>query len=86
MSSGMAVSGLSRGAHTVSYEPASGWVAPASQSVNILANQLTVTNALYAGLGYSFTTITGTLGSSGSEDGTNEAALFDTPVGICVDG
>lgn len=84
-SSGMAVSGLSRGTHTVSYEPASGWVAPGNQSVNILANQLTVTNGLYTGLGYYFTTIAGTVGSSAFADGTGAAALFDTPVGLCVD-
>ena len=85
MSNGMIVSGLSRATHTVSYKPASGWVAPANQSVSILANQLTVTNGLYTGLGYSFTTIAGTVGNSAFADGTNGAALFDTPVGICVD-
>ena len=53
--------------------------------MNILANQLTVTNGLYTGLGYFFTTIAGTVGSSAFADGTNEAAWFDTPVGTCVD-
>ena len=85
MSSGMTVSGLSRGAHTVSYAPASGWIAPASQSVSILANQVTVTNGHYNGLGYSFATIAGTVGNSAFADGTNESALFDTPVGLCAD-
>ena len=84
MSNGMVVSGLSRGTHTVSYQPASGWVAPANQSVSILANQLTVTNGFYTGLGYLFTTIAGTVGSNAFADGTNGTALFDTPVGICV--
>jgi hypothetical protein len=85
LGSGMVVSGLSSGTHTVSYESASGWVAPASQSVNVLANQLTVTNGLYTGLGYSFTTIAGTVGGSGFADGINDSALFYTPFGICMD-
>jgi hypothetical protein len=85
MSNGMVVSGLSRGTHTVAYKSASGWVAPANQSVSILANQTTVTNGLYTGLGYSFTTIAGTVGDSAFADGTNYAALFYTPVGICAD-
>lgn len=85
MSNGMVVSGLSRGTHTIAYKPASGWVAPANQSVSILANQTTVTNGLYTGLGYFFTTIAGTVGDSAFADGTNYAALFYTPVGICAD-
>ena len=85
ISNGMVVSGLSRGTHTVAYKPASGWVAPANQSVSILANQTTVTNGLYTGLGYFFSTIAGTVGDSAFADGTNYAALFYTPVGICAD-
>ena len=83
-SNGTVVTGLSRGAHTVSYKTASGWVAPASQLVNVLANQTTVTNGLYTGLGYNFTTIAGTVGTNAFADGLNLSAWFSTPVGICV--
>jgi hypothetical protein len=85
MVNGEVVSGLSRGSHTVAYKPASGWVTPASQSISILANQTTTTNGLYTGLGYSFTTIAGQVGHAAFADGTNLAALFSTPVGICAD-
>jgi hypothetical protein len=35
---------------------------------------------------YSFTTIAGLAGTSGSADGTNSAARFNHPRGIAVDG
>ncbi|MGA2248818.1 MAG: hypothetical protein ABSH48_28010, partial [Verrucomicrobiota bacterium] len=85
MGSGMRLSGLSNGAHTVSYKPANGWATPGSQSVMVLANQTTVTNGIYTDIGYSFATIAGQAGTTGSADGTNLAVLFDSPAGICVD-
>ncbi len=85
MSNGMVVASLSRGPHIVAYKLASGWIAPASQLVSVLANQTTVTNGLYTGLSYNFTTIAGTVGTNAFADGLNLAAWFSTPVGICVD-
>ena len=79
------VYGLTRGTHTVSYQPVSGWVAPASQSVSILADQTTVTTGVYSGLGYEFATIAGTAGNPAFADGTNHAARFNTPVGMAAD-
>lgn len=41
------VSGLSVGNHTVSYKSISGWNTPSNQTVTILANLTTITNATY---------------------------------------
>lgn len=85
LNSGATVTGLSRSTHTVSYKAASGWVAPASQAVSVLANQTAVTNGVYTGLGYGFSTIAGTAGIPGFAEGVNGAARFDTPVGMAAD-
>jgi hypothetical protein len=85
LSNNTVVSGLNRGTHTVGYKPASGWVTPATQAVTIVANQTTLTNGSYQGLGYTYTTIAGMVGDDGYADGTNHTALFSTPVGMVVD-
>jgi hypothetical protein len=83
--SGAVLTGIPVTAHTVSFSGIGGWVAPSPQSLTISANQTNAANGVYTGLGYSFSTIAGTAGSSGSADGTNSTARFYTPVGIAVD-
>lgn len=85
LSNNIVVSGLSRGTHVVGYKPTSGWVTPATQTVSVVANQTTLTNGFYFGLGYTYSTISGTVGQSGFSDGTNFSALFFTPGGMVVD-
>lgn len=83
--SGSTVSNLSRGTHLVAYKSATDWVAPGSELVSVLANQTTITNGIYTDLGYSFTTIAGTPGLSGANDGGATMDLFSTPSAVCVD-
>jgi hypothetical protein len=85
LSNGTVVANLNRGNHTIGYKPAIGWVTPATQTVSVVSSQTTITNGFYFGLGYNFTTIAGTAGVSGFQDGTNRAALFATPGGMVVD-
>jgi hypothetical protein len=47
-SSGVTVSGLSIGTHTVSFKSLNGWITPANQLVTITANQTTTTTATYS--------------------------------------
>jgi hypothetical protein len=83
--SGTVLTRIPVAAHRVSFSALPGWVAPAAQSVTVFAEQTNATMGVYTGLGYSFSTIAGTAGSSGWADGTNTTALFYTPVGIAVD-
>jgi hypothetical protein len=86
LAGGTTVSGLSPGLHTIGFEPVTGWVAPATQSLTVPAGQTTVTNEYYAALNYAFSTIAGTPGDAGYADSTNAAALFDGPAGVLADG
>lgn len=70
--SGVSVSNLSVGIHTVSYKNISGWSTPSSQTASIIANTTTITNGVYYSTAdYTYTTnngaitITGYTGSGG---------------------
>lgn len=86
LSGGTTVSNLAPGTHSLAFKPATGWVAPANQSLAIPSGQITVTNEVYAGLSYAFSTIAGTPGKFGSANGTNNLALFDDPAGLVAAG
>jgi hypothetical protein len=71
--SGVSVSNLSVGIHTVSYKNISGWSTPSSQTASIIANTTTITNGVYYSTAdYTYTTnngaitITGYVGPGGA--------------------
>ncbi len=84
LASGVTLAELSRGPHTVSFSSIPGWVAPASQTVTLFANQTATATGTYSPLNYRFTTLAGLAGSHGFADGINAAARFRSPAGVVV--
>ena len=64
-SSGATVSNLSVGSHTITFVSVSGWIAPASQTSSILANQTTAAIGTYAVVSSNLLQLTGMAVSNG---------------------